>query len=485
LVAINTLIYRAAGLSLGGAVELQLGAYRFPPELGQLALGPLLRLIRFVGLIGEKDRLRRKQRSFPRTDLTTAIQAGEAATAVLRDWPRPFHEILLRMLPLGANNPAALKFSQIYGNFYRHLFRVLPRSEFGFLHDVFERFVIDDWKGLVRGQHRYFTAATRRNSHWMTASEARRMAQTSDERILDLVRQGEIEGIFLSTPPGGSRTECWIRRESLNRWIADRDAELRRYMSRPEAKRSLGLTNCTIVKVAAAGIIRYAQGPERSLPIGVFFFLREDVMKIKHAFEKHAVPMMAYSGPGEVTALRHAMKNYLGRDSGLAAAIQAVVDGTLMPVGYTKRYRGITGYLFLSEDLRKYRPVPDVKTPPEGFLNYREAASVLGVKTPVIRAMVAQRILSAPAGYRSGLSKLVPAADVQRFAKRYVAATVLAKRFNLSTWSFTRYLKESRKAALAVPIPEAGKRPAFFILNAQAARVSRGALPHCRTRRSS
>src|SRR6516162_6039363 len=61
LVAMNALIYRAAGFSLGAAVELQLAAYHFPPELGRLALGPLLRLIRFVEFIGEKGRLRRKQ----------------------------------------------------------------------------------------------------------------------------------------------------------------------------------------------------------------------------------------------------------------------------------------------------------------------------------------------------------------------------------------------------------------------------------------
>ena len=39
------------------------------------------------------------------------------------------------------------------------------------------------------------------------------------------------------------------------------------------------------------------------------------------------------------------------------AVIWAVVEGSLVPVGYTKRFRGITGYLFRSEDLRKYRPV--------------------------------------------------------------------------------------------------------------------------------
>ena len=209
-------------------------------------------------------------------------------------------------------------------------------------------------------------------------------------------------------------------------------------------------------------------------------------MKIKHGFEKHAVPLMAYSEPGELIALRHAMKNYLGRDSGLAAVTKAVVDGTLTPVGYTKRFRGITGYLFLADDLRKYRPVPDVKAPPEGFLNYREAASIrIGVKAPVIRGMVAQDLLSAPAGYRAGVSKLVPAAEVQQFAGRYVAATVLAKRLNLSSWSFTRYLKESGKPALAVPIPQERRRPACFLLKTFVAHYSSEALRRCKTRRSS
>ncbi len=97
-------------------------------------------------------------------------------------------------------------------------------------------------------------------------------------------------------------------------------------------------------------------------------------MTIKHAFEKRAVPLKEYSRPGELIALRHAMKNYPGCDSGLAALIWAVVDGSLAPVGYTNRFRGITGYLFQSEDLRKYRPVPGVKVHSEVLLNFREAA---------------------------------------------------------------------------------------------------------------
>jgi hypothetical protein len=74
----------------------------------------------------------------------------------------------------------------------------------------------------------------------------------------------------------------------------------------------------------------------------------------------------AYSKPGEVIALRHAVKNYLGHGAGLAAVIRAVVDGALVPVGRTKRFRGITGYLFRTHDLRKYRPVPDITLASEG-----------------------------------------------------------------------------------------------------------------------
>jgi hypothetical protein len=42
----------------------------------------------------------------------------------------------------------------------------------------------------------------------------------------------------------------------------------------------------------------------------------------------------------------------------------------LMLFGYTERFPGITGYLFLSEDLRKYRPAPNVKKPSGGFFNH-------------------------------------------------------------------------------------------------------------------
>jgi hypothetical protein len=304
----------------------------------------------------------------------------------------------------------------------------------------------------------------------MTAHEAEKTARTSSERIVDFVRRGYIQGKFLSLGRNG-RTECWIRRESFNQWIAVRDADLACYMARPEAMRTLGLRHSTLIHIASAGLIRSVLGPAQNFPDGYYFFLREDVMKIKHAFEKHAVAMKEYSNPTEVTTLRHAMKNYLGRGSGLAAVIRAVIDSHLQPVGYTERFPGITGYLFLSEDLNKYRSAPHVEIPPGGFLSYREASAVLEVKPDVIRGMVAQGILIATETRFRRLN-LVPAAAVRRFADQYVSATVLAKRFHLKTQWLAYDLKKTGTPFLTVPSPDKGKGPAYFLLREVAARLS-------------
>lgn len=133
------------------------------------------------------------------------------------------------------NGPSGLNFHKVFGNFYRHLFDVLPRKEFGFLHDAFETFVAEDWNGLVRSQHRWFSGALRTSTKWITASEAQKVYGVTKRLIKGLVRRREIKAISVNT--GTHRTECWIWRESLGDWVAMRERERASYMSGPELKR--------------------------------------------------------------------------------------------------------------------------------------------------------------------------------------------------------------------------------------------------------
>jgi hypothetical protein len=470
LVAINAILFRAAKSTLAETAPINVAGFCFPQELLQLKLGALLRFILFIGSIKEGNILRRKQRPFRATDLAGSIAICRGAAALLRNWPRQLLEVLRRMIPQSAS-PAALNFSDVFGNFYRHLFHVLPRREFGFLHNAFERFVIEDWNGLIRGQHRYFSTAVRQNAHWIAVNQAEKIAGTTGERILELVQQNQLESTVVKVRRGEGSTECWIRRESLSRWVSVRDAELARYMSRSEAIRELGLTMATLVRVAAAGTIRYVEGPEQNFPARCFFFLREDVTKIKYAFEKHAVRAIEYSRPGELIALRHAMKNYLGHGSALAAVISAVVDEKLAPAGYTDQFRGVTGYLFVARDLRRYRPVPSVKVTPEGFINYGEAAAMMAVNVRNIRGLTRAGLIHDAMEYQLGLSKLLSAAEVEHFALGYVALSALARQANISTVSLTRYLMESGTPLLSIPLWDKGAGHAYFLRKDIAAQI--------------
>ncbi len=65
-------------------------------------------------------------------------------------------------MPEGVKDPATLRFQDVFGNFYQYFLSVHERSEFTFLREEFETFVVVDWKDLVRGQHRSFSVATRK-----------------------------------------------------------------------------------------------------------------------------------------------------------------------------------------------------------------------------------------------------------------------------------------------------------------------------------
>ena len=219
-----------------------------------------------------------------------------------------------------------------------------------------------------------------------------------------------------------------------------------------------------------AGLIRYVQGAYHFFPSG-FYFLREDVLKITEAFRKHAAPLRRYSRPGEVIALRHALKNFLGRDHGLPAVIRAVLDGSLVPVAYTNRFRGISGYIFRAEDLRKYRPAPGMAAGSEGAVNYGEAARLLGVAVPVIRGLVIHGIFRPAANQRNGFSKLLSVGEVRQFAEHYIATSILAKRCQLHNGSLVLYMRDSGVPLLAIPLSNKGESQAFFLPKDVAAEI--------------
>jgi hypothetical protein len=371
LVAINTVIYHAAAFPLADEAKYDLAAYNFAAEMLKLRLGSLLRLVLWGGSI-EKGRLCSKQKVEPR-NLDAATEICRAAVTTLRDWPVPFLEALRNMLPPHSDNPDTLKFGRIFGAFYRYLYQDFPRREFGFLLNVFERLVIEDWKGFIRGGHhrpRYFSRAVLQNSRWVTVSEAAKLASVSCRRILDCIRRGQIENMLLTRPDGAK----YIKRESMERWIATRNLEIAHYMSLSEAKGILGLSRRSIITLGQAGLIHYVKGYDHLFASG-YHFLRDDVMKIVRSFDKYSVPWRKYTYAGKLIALGDAVI-YFGHDV-LPDLIRAVGAGELVPVAYAKLSHGISGYLFPTEKLETYQR--EIKVLPRRLRNQNEATPNFGL----------------------------------------------------------------------------------------------------------
>jgi hypothetical protein len=111
-----------------------------------------------------------------------------------------------------------------------------------------------------------------------------------------------LKGIFVKCR-NGNGTECWITRESLTRWIAERDGKRASYMKRAEADLVLGLKRGVVLKLAREGLIRSLNGIEHRLSHGIHLH-RDDVMNIKDAFYRH-LPLNRNLYPGAILPQAH------------------------------------------------------------------------------------------------------------------------------------------------------------------------------------
>jgi hypothetical protein len=439
----------AGGQNATGTVEMrQLG---FPSELGKLKLSALLRLVRFLGSIQQEGNLLARCGRSQGADLDTATQMVSGASRLLANWPESFIKFLRRN---ASKSDQGFTFvGRTFGTFYRRLFADFSGDEFGFLHRAFERFVIQYWEGPISGQESWVTPWSLQESKWYSAEEASRVEHLL--RPERLVQSGQVEGFCLKGKTRRNMNRWFISKESLKDWVARRDEKLRNYITRPEVRRILGLSQSATVNIAKGGVIRYIVGIRHT----GYLFSQEDVLKLKHAFERHRVPIGSGKKAGDRITLQDATKNFLGNGSGLVSALRAVIQGTLVPVARTNRYGGVNGYIFRAPELRKFSPRVQPNSECVEYLNHNEAAMVLETSIEKVKALVRARILPSKDVHET--LKLIPTAKVRAFAKRYVSTESVAARLGISSQAMVWRLQEWQIPTLAVPI--AAKKKALFV----------------------
>lgn len=450
LIAMNAAVYRCAGFPVGiGSFDL--GNAGFPVELEGLALDDLIGLILAASALQRNPRQPQKPAV---TDLGTAQSVAREAAHVLKCWPSGFHDRLEALLPKSMSDHGTATFRGVYGDFYQYLIDSTHQAEFKFLIDAFDQFVAKHWPGILRGQHRLVPQSTREKMRWIPASQAARLSGLTAPQITELVRIGALTGIFFSPPQSRSRVECWLDREGLAKWIADRDSDLAGFIGQAEATQALGLTEVTLRSLAESGLVEMAKGPVRGFPPGVYF-RQQDVQRIMTAFSDGTWTEVAPDGD-KVILLRDALRRYLGR-TGFSELVRAVLCGALQPMARDSSVAGVLGFQFRIDDVKRYAPARPKPSVPTGLLTHAQTAAALKSNLEVVRNLVAEGLLERHRDSPGGVY-LLRARDVEEFGARYVTVKSIAERFKVGSRTVSEALKQHGAEVVVIPLPGKGNK---------------------------
>ncbi len=387
----------------------------FPVEMWNLTLNELLQLIFFLGNTLKGDILHSRRRGEKVSDVRKSVPIVNKAAQVLEHWPGEFLRILKSNIPENNNIVVQYTIPTVFGYFYLRLYDRFSGPSFSFLHDAFRLLILKHWRGPIEPQQRWITSpASIASFGWCRAAEMGRSGRRLD--VEHLVMAGKLDGFLTYSPKSGKRDEWWINKESLQRWQANNA----KYIQLRDMAKLLGLSWQKTLSAARAGIIQYAQA-RKSRP---FMLLRDDGLKLMHAFERCDPPSALGNGDSHFISLYQAMRSFLRHSNRLIPVLRAIMDGRLAPVARIPQYPGITGYIFSIVELRMNSHLLSPERNCSEYLNLSESAIALNTSFIKVTALVAAGVMGS---VQEGREILISRSDIDAFSEQYVSSESVAK----------------------------------------------------------
>jgi hypothetical protein len=323
---------------------------------------------------------------------------------------------------------------------------------------AFEKFLIIKWPGVVRKQHRSFSESFHSQYPWVTAQEAKRVTNIAIPRLLSMVRAGSLEGKFVMPQGGYRRTECWIRRSSLDNFIFSQDKEHQLYVLQDVVASTLGLSTASVTELSLSGLISSVDGHEKHLPRGTYYE-KHDVRRLSSLCASLGGRELDIEGSQELISLADARQKILGGQGTLANIFTDLIKGALVPIGHISStdVARFNDLVFRRSDLRKYAKPIQRKSLPTGFITHHEAARKLKTNTEVVRNLAAAKLLhSRPEPFNR--FRIVSLEDVESFGQTYIAMRTLADQFKTRSVWVAQYLETKGVTVLTIDLPGKGKK---------------------------
>lgn len=440
----------------GGAPRPDSPSARFPRELSGLALEDFLDLVNLLGCPYFDDQIYFHSVPSVRSGLSNSIQVVRQAAEVLSDWPRNLFRFMKHGIDEFFARNYRVSMRSVFGEFHRQIMKDFCAPQFSFLHQAFQQFIHENWKGPRCDMLFFSTPKTLEKCGWISAERA-----MESEHIVHpgrLVGEGAVEGFFVGSEPKNrgkrwsSRRGCWLRKESLRKWQLEHSM----YIGLSDLQSTLGFPRTTIQKLAKAGFLQESTGQE-----GKQFYLRAEAERLIEAFDRHAVSFWDSWNEGVFLTFHEAMHTFLMHSFNLIAVLNAVLSGRLCPVGRTQRYSGLPGYVFSIREMLVIRHECAVGIGSE-YLNPTDIAR-LGLMTyskalALINAGILNSIRSTVTGNQE---LLVPLSDLESFCAEFVSTESLARSLAMSSNYLLEQLRERKTELLSVPMGQGRLRGRF------------------------
>lgn len=179
------------------AAFLRRSGHELEIALPQLSPSAWVKFLLRVAALVAPDRKGRTGQIAGLHRVSTAVAAVDQAAQILLKWPTGFHALLAE---IQAKSDTSFSLPQTFGRLYRWLYVDLADSEFAFLREGFEAYLLEHWWGVVCRRNQRVSASV--GQQRMTIQEAAKRSGAAPSQIKQLHLAGVIEATTIEHRSG-------------------------------------------------------------------------------------------------------------------------------------------------------------------------------------------------------------------------------------------------------------------------------------------
>lgn len=395
--------------------------------LAGLDLEQTQRLIRYVGsyldpAAGAKPlKLRNAGR------MNASWPVSSLAAEILFQWPTSFKAAFSTIQELSVGVKTGL--NGMLGQAHLYLYRGLHDKAFAPVHQAFQEWVAEFWKGGVAKRNRRLAAALLDRVVWIPGKVAADKLRISTKRLRSLIQEGLIEAQETISSTG--RRFLVVRNDGLDQLELHLAAE----MDFATAMKALGLC-----KVRMQQLVRLLFPNARRLgahPRAPWIIPRDEVEALLAIGS--ALPVLSVPEENQVS-VAHALRYWSFSSDEVVELVRAVKSEKLVPAALLNSARGIARWVFDANQLKSWQR--GVKNPLRDWLANEDIARRFECRKTDAYWLVSNHFLEASRlRVHQRIGSRVHRTEIDRFLQRYIFVAEIAELLGMSSANARRLVE--------------------------------------------